>query len=702
VELYNVLVPTKLEDLKEQTFVGSAETFMAVIINSKGRIWTKQLEHFKNTHVGEISIYAEEMTRMKHSISFNLAGIGLKAKDFFSRKSDPYIIVHRANKDVLPLKLTTDNFRCVGPEQRVPIYRSEVVKKSLSPVWARCEIAVQQLCKGEEERPIVFEVWDWNLTMADKFMGYAETTYAELHRASVGAKPLVLQLSDPNKDKNQKGKKKRKRICGTLEVQEVAVVTKYSFLDYVSGGLDIGLIVAVDFTRSNGDPQNKESLHYCDTQEPNEYVMAIRAVGEILEHYDSDKKYPVYGFGAKIPPSRSIVSHNFSLKGNFFDPEVDGLRGILDAYRNALNVVTLHGPTMFHEVIEHAGRMAAQFSNPKPSDDVHKYFILLIVTDGVINDMQETINAVVKCSEYPMSIIIVGVGEEDFSLMDELDADITPLYSTTEKKYMERDIVQFVPFADFKDRSYYDLARCTLDEVPREVINYLQSRHCPPRDDVWRKEHNEKSKYSNRVGGKEEKVTEEVSSLAFLNKDKAMLVSQAISSGFHKIDVEAAFETGVPSSDMRVVLDVLTHADYRDKSKGNSFQQSLSMNVSAEKSPENRGARLVRCNTSGAWSAEDKTPVADKPLPGEAMVPDRDEFASQLFGHRDKAPKKKKPRKDDDDIANVCKVCFENTIDTVLLECGHQVVCEACSVDIGALCPLCRQTISRIVRTYNP
>ena len=58
-------------------------------------------------------------------------------------------------------------------------------------------------------------------------------------------------------------------------------------------------------------------------------------------------------------------------------------------------------------------------------------------------------------------------------ISDELDADITPLYSTTEKKYMERDIVQFVPFADFKDRSYYDLARCTLDEVPREVINCL-------------------------------------------------------------------------------------------------------------------------------------------------------------------------------------------------------------------------------------
>ena len=49
-----------------------------------------------------------------------------------------------------------------------------------------------------------------------------------------------------------------------------------------------------------------------------------------------------------------------------------------------------------------------------------RYFILLILTDGVINDMQETINEIVRASRTPLSIIIVGVGTEDFSLMDEV------------------------------------------------------------------------------------------------------------------------------------------------------------------------------------------------------------------------------------------------------------------------------------------
>lgn len=52
-----------------------------------------------------------------------------------------------------------------------------------------------------------------------------------------------------------------------------------------------------------------------------------------------------------------------------------------------------------------------------------KYNILLMITDGVINDMQQTIDEVVRGSQLPLSIIIVGVGQADFDSMEKLDAD---------------------------------------------------------------------------------------------------------------------------------------------------------------------------------------------------------------------------------------------------------------------------------------
>ena len=47
--------------------------------------------------------------------------------------------------------------------------------------------------------------------------------------------------------------------------------------------------------------------------------------------------------------------------------------------------------------------------------DGSNYFVLLIITDGVITDMPQTVQAIIYASSLPMSIIIIGVGQADFS-----------------------------------------------------------------------------------------------------------------------------------------------------------------------------------------------------------------------------------------------------------------------------------------------
>jgi len=51
------------------------------------------------------------------------------------------------------------------------------------------------------------------------------------------------------------------------------------------------------------------------------------------------------------------------------------------------------------------------------------YYILLIITDGEIHDMRETIELIVQASHLPLSIVIVGVGNADFGNMERLDSD---------------------------------------------------------------------------------------------------------------------------------------------------------------------------------------------------------------------------------------------------------------------------------------
>ena len=107
------------------------------------------------------------------------------------------------------------------------------------------------------------------------------------------------------------------------------------------------------------------------------------------------------------------------------------------------------------------------------------YWILLIITDGCIHDMDLTTDEIVRGSSLPLSIIIVGVGGADFGKMDVLDADEVPLYSKKLGKQMERDIVQFVPFREFRDNPMA-LARETLDEVPRQLLSFMESKSIRP------------------------------------------------------------------------------------------------------------------------------------------------------------------------------------------------------------------------------
>ena len=60
---------------------------------------------------------------------------------------------------------------------------------------------------------------------------------------------------------------------------------------------------------------------------------------------------------------------------------------------------------------------------------------MIILTDGEILDVNQTYSEIVTSSEYPLSIIIIGIGEAEFGIMETLDADSDPLYCEKTEKY---------------------------------------------------------------------------------------------------------------------------------------------------------------------------------------------------------------------------------------------------------------------------
>ena len=128
------------------------------------------------------------------------------------------------------------------------------------------------------------------------------------------------------------------------------------------------------------------------------------------------------------------VNHCFALNGNKDNPEIQGVQNIIETYRKALPQISLSGPTLF-------GPLLKQFLNHLIAQPPRlSYFIMLLLTDGVIHDMSQTKNLICQLAELPCSLIIIGVGDADFSAMDELDGD-TNILTNSDGKSAARDIV---------------------------------------------------------------------------------------------------------------------------------------------------------------------------------------------------------------------------------------------------------------------
>ena len=258
----------------------------------------------------------------------------------------------------------------------------------------------------------------------------------------------------------------------------IEVMKNYQFLDYIRGGMQMNLVVAIDFTGSNGNPQSPNSLHYLG-QEANAYEVAIRSCGNIVAYYDYDQLFPAFGFGGRFCGSQK-ASHCYPLNMNFNNPEIAGVEGILQCYRTLLSSTQLFGPTLFHEVIQ---KVISVVKEDVMAENKMNYTILMILTDGMIDDMEETVNALVEASFLPISVIIIGIGDADFTNMNFLDADDEPLKDSN-GRVSDRDLVQFVPFKKYSYNGEL-LAQNVLEEIPRQVIEYYQHQKMPPREPIF-------------------------------------------------------------------------------------------------------------------------------------------------------------------------------------------------------------------------
>jgi hypothetical protein len=139
-----------------------------------------------------------------------------------------------------------------------------------------------------------FEITDSDKNkLPTKPMGHYEVTLGEI----MGAKSHTLEVILKDSGSSSAALLLRVYTFEQLGKEEKVETQRKDpgFLDYLAGGWQLNCAIAIDYTASNGSPDEEDSLHFMGPS--NQYEDVIKNVGGLIEPYDYDKLFPVFGFG---------------------------------------------------------------------------------------------------------------------------------------------------------------------------------------------------------------------------------------------------------------------------------------------------------------------------------------------------------------------------------------------------------------------
>ena len=226
------------------------------------------------------------------------------------------------------------------------VHRSEQLSGDLNLQWDETIIDLSVLCGNDLNVPILFEVLNYKRNGRHVLIGRSETTVPGIIAASRNASGFTLSLDEKERgqisfqtvelldidddtesilsishdetptdvlgpstrsaDDDTESISKTSYDKTPIDTVDPSVIhaqdgldpstssNKETFVDYMKGGCEFSFKIAIDFTGSNGDPREPESLHYLNTDgSQNDYEKAMSAIGEILLDYVPTKKLAV-------------------------------------------------------------------------------------------------------------------------------------------------------------------------------------------------------------------------------------------------------------------------------------------------------------------------------------------------------------------------------------------------------------------------
>lgn len=131
-----------------------------------------------------------------------------------------------------------------------PVYKSEIKSQSNNrggPTvfkFNQLSVLVEDLCAGDLDKDVKIEFFKSQKNGKHQNIGQTLFSIGELKNPE---DPIELFLT------------KQKKASVTFD--KLLIQKRNSFLEYIFGGCELNLAIAIDFTLSNGPPNERDSLH---------------------------------------------------------------------------------------------------------------------------------------------------------------------------------------------------------------------------------------------------------------------------------------------------------------------------------------------------------------------------------------------------------------------------------------------------------
>jgi len=340
--------------------------------------------------------------------------------------------------------MSEDEFLCV--------YESNTLEEAKNPRWPAFRMKSSNLIKSNIKSPVKVKILYYENNL-ERLFGEVLITFDQVLNCTTS-----FPIYDKVKHKNIGSVRVK---CQTLE--------KIACNKESASEEKLNVLIGIDFSDSQKRIEKAQSTHFKTSEDDlTQYQAGLNGLFNLLYNLNGSQGIPMYGFGG-IKASSSSKSRKdneiacFPLNGNSSDPKIQSLDGAIEAYnQNILN--NLGGQSNLSEIIQKAISIAAY----NQLQDSKEYVVLVLLTDGVIHDIENTLNSLIEAANVPLSVIMIGMGDGDFESFENLDSQLG-LFETA-----RRDYVSFIVYRDYEE-DLNKLKNKLVQEIPEQILEYVET-----------------------------------------------------------------------------------------------------------------------------------------------------------------------------------------------------------------------------------